>query len=155
MRTLSAKRCSSCCHTVRNLDSDCAQYDRCGMFVSSRSEVPRLIFESKSGRPFGQNVSRTPSFRPSTNLLMHSVPQRNWLRSGRCCIGHPLQTCVLRFLIHVRLMNIYRILSGRTWPVALSTGFGAGVAYADCDRSFNPARIPGTRILPASEQPKQ
>ncbi|KAF9652256.1 DUF543-domain-containing protein [Thelephora ganbajun] len=43
----------------------------------------------------------------------------------------------------------------RTWPVALSTGFGAGTAYADCDRSFNPARIPGTRILPASEQPKQ
>ncbi|KDQ09229.1 hypothetical protein BOTBODRAFT_117496 [Botryobasidium botryosum FD-172 SS1] len=36
----------------------------------------------------------------------------------------------------------------RGWPVALGTGFGAGTAYADCDRSFNPARIPGTRILP-------
>ncbi|KAJ7864851.1 hypothetical protein B0H14DRAFT_3443369 [Mycena olivaceomarginata] len=35
----------------------------------------------------------------------------------------------------------------RTWPIALSTGFGAGIAYADCDRSFNPARIPGTRII--------
>ncbi|CAK5277562.1 unnamed protein product [Mycena citricolor] len=35
----------------------------------------------------------------------------------------------------------------RTWPIALSTGFGAGAAYADCDRSFNPARIPGTRII--------
>ncbi|KAH7883020.1 hypothetical protein F5I97DRAFT_1938894 [Phlebopus sp. FC_14] len=35
----------------------------------------------------------------------------------------------------------------RTWPVALSTGFGMGAAYADCDRSFNPARVPGTRIV--------
>lgn len=36
---------------------------------------------------------------------------------------------------------------GRTWPIALTTGFGAGTAYADCDRSFNPARVPGTRII--------
>ncbi|KAJ3494636.1 hypothetical protein NLJ89_g10768 [Agrocybe chaxingu] len=41
----------------------------------------------------------------------------------------------------------------RTWPIALATGFGAGAAYADCDRSFNPARIPGTRIIPQSEAP--
>ncbi|KAL5497826.1 MIC10 [Sanghuangporus vaninii] len=34
----------------------------------------------------------------------------------------------------------------RTWPIALSTGFGLGTAYADCDRSFNPARVPGTRL---------
>ncbi|KAG6853665.1 hypothetical protein C0991_002463 [Blastosporella zonata] len=39
----------------------------------------------------------------------------------------------------------------RTWPIALSTGFGAGAAYADCDRSFNPARIPGTRIVSPTE----
>ncbi|KAJ3909576.1 hypothetical protein F5879DRAFT_791201, partial [Lentinula edodes] len=38
----------------------------------------------------------------------------------------------------------------RTFPIALSTGFGAGAAYSDCDRSFNPARIPGTRIIPAA-----
>ncbi|KAK0469267.1 uncharacterized protein EV420DRAFT_1493430, partial [Desarmillaria tabescens] len=40
----------------------------------------------------------------------------------------------------------------RTWPIALSTGFGAGAAYADCDRSFNPARIPGTRIITSKEE---
>jgi len=39
----------------------------------------------------------------------------------------------------------------RGWPIALSTGFGAGAAYADCDRSFNPARIPGTRVVSAQE----
>ncbi|KAF8892887.1 hypothetical protein BD779DRAFT_1507546 [Infundibulicybe gibba] len=43
----------------------------------------------------------------------------------------------------------------RTWPIALSTGFGAGAAYADCDRSFNPARIPGTRIIPHTQQHTQ
>ena len=43
-------------------------------------------------------------------------------------------------------------LAGKTWPITLSTGFGAGMAYADCDRSFNPARVPGTRlaIIPES-----
>ncbi|KAI6123365.1 hypothetical protein EV401DRAFT_1946810 [Pisolithus croceorrhizus] len=40
----------------------------------------------------------------------------------------------------------------RTWPVALSTGFGMGAAYADCDRLFNPARIPGTRIITQEEE---
>ncbi|KZT59959.1 DUF543-domain-containing protein, partial [Calocera cornea HHB12733] len=42
----------------------------------------------------------------------------------------------------------------RAWPISFTTGIGAGIAYADCDRSFNPARIPGTRILPASAVPK-
>jgi len=39
----------------------------------------------------------------------------------------------------------------RAWPIALGTGFGMGAAYADCDRSFNPARIPGTRVITAEE----
>ncbi|EGO01169.1 hypothetical protein SERLA73DRAFT_134428 [Serpula lacrymans var. lacrymans S7.3] len=42
----------------------------------------------------------------------------------------------------------------RTWPIALSTGFGIGAAYADCDRSFNPARVPGTRIITQTEESK-
>lgn len=42
---------------------------------------------------------------------------------------------------------------GRTWPIALSTGFGMGTAYADCDRSFNPARVPGTRLAVVPETP--
>ncbi|OBZ76450.1 MICOS complex subunit mic10 [Grifola frondosa] len=44
--------------------------------------------------------------------------------------------------------------AGRAWPVALGTGFGMGAAYADCDRSFNPARIPGTRVIPQPAQPE-
>ncbi|KAG1789145.1 uncharacterized protein HD556DRAFT_1447208 [Suillus plorans] len=42
----------------------------------------------------------------------------------------------------------------RTWPIALSTGFGIGAAYADCDRSFNPARISGTRIISQTDESK-
>ncbi|KAF8478824.1 hypothetical protein JB92DRAFT_2768220 [Gautieria morchelliformis] len=42
----------------------------------------------------------------------------------------------------------------RTWPVSLSTGFGLGAAYADCDRSFNPARLQGARLLPSREEQK-
>ncbi|KAF7986060.1 hypothetical protein HWV62_41442 [Athelia sp. TMB] len=42
----------------------------------------------------------------------------------------------------------------RAWPIGLSTGFGLGAAYADCDRSFNPARIPGTRIIGKEDAPK-
>ena len=36
-----------------------------------------------------------------------------------------------------------------------TTGAGAGAAWADCDRLFNPARVPGTRlaVLPASAAP--
>lgn len=37
---------------------------------------------------------------------------------------------------------------GRAWPVALTTGVGIGMSYADCDRSFGVPRIPGTRVIP-------
>ncbi|KAI9219715.1 hypothetical protein BC828DRAFT_385428 [Blastocladiella britannica] len=39
----------------------------------------------------------------------------------------------------------------RTWPVALASGFGLGVAYEECQRSFDPnvtlnaARVPVAR----------
>ncbi|KZV92218.1 DUF543-domain-containing protein [Exidia glandulosa HHB12029] len=38
----------------------------------------------------------------------------------------------------------------RAWPISLSTGIGLGMAYADCDRSFNPTRVPGLRVVPTS-----
>ena len=38
------------------------------------------------------------------------------------------------------------------FPKHLTLGFGAGMSYADCDRSFNPARIPGTRIISTTEK---
>ncbi|KIK68317.1 hypothetical protein GYMLUDRAFT_256063 [Collybiopsis luxurians FD-317 M1] len=53
--------------------------------------------------------------------------------------------------IPISKLDHSRKTSGRTFPIALATGFGAGAAYADCDRSFNPARVPGTRIIPAEE----
>ncbi|OWZ62005.1 hypothetical protein AYX15_05834 [Cryptococcus neoformans] len=38
----------------------------------------------------------------------------------------------------------------RGWPVALSTGFGAGVAYSNCNYSLNPYVLPGTKVLPSN-----
>ena len=51
--------------------------------------------------------------------------------------------------------HLIHSFAGRTWPIALSTGFGLGAAYADCDRSFNPARVPGTRlaVIPSTAAP--
>ncbi|WVO18069.1 hypothetical protein L204_105767 [Cryptococcus depauperatus] len=42
------------------------------------------------------------------------------------------------------------IFRRRTWPVALSTGFGAGVAYSNCNYSLNPYVLPGTKVLPSN-----
>ncbi|CAG8565330.1 9508_t:CDS:2 [Ambispora gerdemannii] len=42
------------------------------------------------------------------------------------------------------------IFRKRTWPIAISTGFGIGVAYADCQRTFIPTAIPGVRIVKAN-----
>ncbi|CAB4377534.1 unnamed protein product [Rhizophagus irregularis] len=38
----------------------------------------------------------------------------------------------------------------KSWPIAMSTGFGIGVAYAECQRSFNPTAIPGIKIIKPS-----
>nr|XP_019012971.1 uncharacterized protein I206_02468 [Kwoniella pini CBS 10737]OCF51752.1 hypothetical protein I206_02468 [Kwoniella pini CBS 10737] len=48
-------------------------------------------------------------------------------------------------------LNAFLPTTGRGWPVALSTGFGAGVAYSNCNYSLNPYVLPGTKVLPASK----
>ncbi|CAG8479384.1 7732_t:CDS:2 [Diversispora eburnea] len=35
----------------------------------------------------------------------------------------------------------------KSWPIAMSTGFGIGVSYAECQRTFNPTAIPGVKII--------
>ncbi|CAG8776125.1 15665_t:CDS:2 [Acaulospora morrowiae] len=35
----------------------------------------------------------------------------------------------------------------KSWPIAMSTGFGVGVAYSECQRKFNPIDIPGVKII--------
>ncbi|GJJ14665.1 hypothetical protein Clacol_008931 [Clathrus columnatus] len=61
----------------------------------------------------------------------------------RCCTGVGFGVGVVASVILFRR---------RAWPITLSTGFGLGAAYADCDRSFNPARLQGTRILSREPQ---
>ncbi|RSH88505.1 uncharacterized protein EHS24_001050 [Apiotrichum porosum] len=38
----------------------------------------------------------------------------------------------------------------RGWPVALATGFGAGVSYSNCNYSLNPYVLPGTKVFKPS-----
>jgi inner membrane organizing system protein 1 len=45
------------------------------------------------------------------------------------------------------------MISGRSFPVWLGTGFGLGSGWTDCERSFNPVAIPGVRILPSIHHP--
>ncbi|KAF8876454.1 DUF543-domain-containing protein [Mucidula mucida] len=80
--------------------------------------------------------------------------------SSEDILGQKYDRCMADFLVKAGVgfgagvVASVILFRRRTWPIALSTGFGAGAAYADCDRSFNPARIPGTRIIPANEQSK-
>ncbi|CAG8808325.1 26517_t:CDS:2, partial [Dentiscutata erythropus] len=39
------------------------------------------------------------------------------------------------------------IFKKKSWPIAMSTGFGIGVSYAECQRTFNPTAIPGVKII--------
>jgi len=48
-------------------------------------------------------------------------------------------------------VRISVVIIGRTWPMALTTGFGIGVAYADCQRTFNPIDLPGIRVIKNSK----
>ncbi|CAG8632307.1 708_t:CDS:2 [Ambispora leptoticha] len=63
--------------------------------------------------------------------------------------------CISNFLVKtgiglsVGIIASALIFRKRTWPIAMSTGFGIGVAYADCQRTFVPTPIPGVRIVKA------
>ncbi|TPX69278.1 hypothetical protein SpCBS45565_g02597 [Spizellomyces sp. 'palustris'] len=39
----------------------------------------------------------------------------------------------------------------KMWPIAMSTGFGLGVAYEQCVRTFNPRRELGQELRKASD----
>ncbi|KAJ2915740.1 hypothetical protein MD484_g4691, partial [Candolleomyces efflorescens] len=79
--------------------------------------------------------------------------------SSEDIIGQKYDRCLADLIVKagvgfgVGVVSSVILFRRRTWPIALGTGFGAGAAYADCDRSFNPARIPGTRIVSAVEAP--
>ncbi|KAF8902529.1 hypothetical protein CPB84DRAFT_1846186 [Gymnopilus junonius] len=65
-------------------------------------------------------------------------------------VGHKFDRCLADLLVKAGVgfgagvVASVILFRRRTWPIALSTGFGAGAAYADCDRSFNPPESPAS-----------
>lgn len=52
-----------------------------------------------------------------------------------------------------RIFIIKKKKKEKSWPIALSTGFGIGVSYAECQRTFNPTAIPGVKIIKTPPTP--
>ncbi|CED84144.1 Uncharacterized conserved protein [Phaffia rhodozyma] len=63
------------------------------------------------------------------------------------CVADLIVKTGVGFSVGVALSVI--VFKRRTWPVALATGFGIGQAYQNCDRSFNPYNVPGSKVLAA------
>ncbi|KAG1740401.1 uncharacterized protein EDB91DRAFT_1248285 [Suillus paluster] len=80
--------------------------------------------------------------------------------SSENIVSQKYDRCLADFLVKagvgfsVGVVGSVILFRRRTWPIALSTGFGMGAAYADCDRSFNPARVSGTRIISQTDESK-
>ncbi|CAO1618033.1 unnamed protein product [Sympodiomycopsis kandeliae] len=73
-------------------------------------------------------------------------------RKTDLCISNAIVKTGLGFGVGV--VSSVILFRRRAWPVWLSTGFGAGSAYNDCERSFNPYSAPGLRLQspPPSQQ---
>ncbi|GMK54009.1 hypothetical protein CspeluHIS016_0105950 [Cutaneotrichosporon spelunceum] len=81
------------------------------------------------------------------------VPVKNDKRSEDI-IAHKFDNCLADLIVNagigfgVGVVASVILFRRRGWPVALSTGFGAGVAYSNCNYSLNPYVVPGTKVLP-------
>ncbi|KAH7096330.1 hypothetical protein BKA62DRAFT_720049 [Auriculariales sp. MPI-PUGE-AT-0066] len=84
---------------------------------------------------------------PSSSATAH-VQDVVGQKFDRCLADHIVKAG-LGFGVGVVLSVV--LFKRRAWPVSFSTGIGLGMAYADCDRSFNPARVPGMRIVGQSQ----
>ncbi|ORZ17309.1 hypothetical protein BCR42DRAFT_414369 [Absidia repens] len=50
------------------------------------------------------------------------------------------------FGLSVGIVASALLFKKRTWPIAISTGWGFGVAYADAQRIFHPHHVPGVEF---------
>ncbi|KAG8926408.1 hypothetical protein FRC03_009043 [Tulasnella sp. 419] len=76
----------------------------------------------------------------------------NWVgRQFDRCLADTLVKAGIGFSVGVVASVV--LFKRRQWPVTLATGFGTGFAVNDCDRAFNPTRIPGTKILVQENKP--
>ncbi|ORY30572.1 hypothetical protein BCR39DRAFT_466493 [Naematelia encephala] len=94
-------------------------------------------------------MSSAPSVSTSPLPLTAPIPSED-------VIARKFDNCVADLIVNaglgfgVGIVASVLIFRRRGWPVALSTGFGAGVAYSNCNYSLNPHVLPGTKIFPSS-----
>ncbi|ORZ15595.1 hypothetical protein BCR42DRAFT_415513 [Absidia repens] len=50
------------------------------------------------------------------------------------------------FGLSVGIVASALLFKKRSWPIAISTGWGFGVAYADAQRIFHPHHVPGVEF---------
>ncbi|CAO3670295.1 unnamed protein product [Rhizopus microsporus] len=60
-----------------------------------------------------------------------------------CAISNFVVKTGLGLSVGIVALHYY---SRRTWPIAISTGWGFGVAYADAQRIFHPSNVPGAKF---------
>ncbi|ORX37214.1 hypothetical protein BD324DRAFT_650820 [Kockovaella imperatae] len=89
---------------------------------------------------------------PATSTAPNTVPipsEETIARKFDNCLADLIVNAGLGFGVGVVASVL--LFRRRGWPVALSTGFGAGVAYSNCNYSLNPYVLPGTKVLPAKQ----
>ncbi|KAG8903571.1 hypothetical protein FRB99_003122 [Tulasnella sp. 403] len=78
--------------------------------------------------------------------------------SSEDVVGRSFDRCVAETAVKVGIGFSVGVVASvllfkrRQWPIMLSSGFGAGFAANDCDRLFNPARVPGYKIVQPAKQ---
>ncbi|EJD41549.1 DUF543-domain-containing protein [Auricularia subglabra TFB-10046 SS5] len=96
------------------------------------------------------NTSTTPAPAAASATPSQDIVGQKFDR----CLADHIVKAGLGFSAGVVLSVI--LFKRRAWPISLGTGFGLGMAYADCDRAFNPARVPGMRLqtgAPTTQKP--
>ncbi|KAL1924375.1 uncharacterized protein VTP21DRAFT_7410 [Calcarisporiella thermophila] len=80
------------------------------------------------------------------HVASENILNEKWDR----CLSNMLVTSGIG--LSVGIVASALLFKRKTWPIALSTGFGVGSAYADCQRRFNPYLVPGVKVVKSPPQ---
>lgn len=79
-------------------------------------------------------------------------------KSSEDILSEKTDVCIANFLVKsgigagVGILASAILFRRRPWPVFFATGWGAGSAYSDCNRLYNPASLPGYKIAGSTKE---